>query len=349
MIPISKQSSLVLKGIAICAMLCHHLYCSIPGWAEPYRGLLLHFGKLGKVCVAMFLFCSGYGLAVKYEGIIGLKNDAKFILKRFLSFYVNYWTVFFIFVPITVLGFHRPLTAAYGENANVYGGLVLDILGVQGFSSYNITWWFNKLIIALWLLFPFLYWCAKKKPLLTLIVSLMINRFWESVVGPGLFEMYIHQLPFVLGVLWQTVKLKSNKELFLKEHPGLFSALSLFMVVIFAYLRMRPIIPNWCGLRMDAFLSCSISLFVVSSIKDGSWLSSGLAFLGKHSGNIYLIHTFFNGYWHFEWLHSSQFMRSGVNFFVLLGFSLLASVLLEYLKQHLGLYSLASKVTVRLK
>ena len=125
--------------------------------------------------------------------------------------------------------------------------------------------------------------------------------------------------------------------------------MSICLVALFVYLRMILVIPHWSGLRVDAFLTCSICLLVVSSIKDGSWLSTGLSFLGKHSGNIYLIHTFFNSYWHFSWLHSLRFMRSGVNFFVLLALSLLTSVLLEYMKQHLGVYSLAIKVTDRLK
>ena len=339
-----------MKGLAICAMLFHHLYCFTPIWADPYEGALLWLGELGKVCVSMFLFCSGYGLAVQYEKVVGLKCTMKYVVKRFFSFYVNYWAIFAVFVPITVFVFHRPLAAAYGDNANVCGGLALDILGVQGFSSYNITWWFNKLIIILWLLFPFIYRSAKEIPLLTLLGSLIVARCWNLVAGhPSFGNMHILQMAFVFGILWQTTDLKSNRiAVSLKEHPILFSFLSVCLVAFFVYMRMRPVIPHWSGLRMDAFLTCSICLFVVSSIKDGSWLATGLSFLGKHSGNIYLIHSFFNSYWHFEWLHSSQFMRSGVNFFVLLGLSLMASVLQEYLKQRIGVYSLTSKVTGRL-
>ena len=138
-----------MKGIAIIAMLFHHLYCSIPDWVEPYRGCLFWLGDLGKVCVAIFLFCSGYGMAVKYAKTDGLKDKAKFLFKRFISFYTNYWIIFLIFVPITVLLFNRPFSAAYGENVNIIKRLAYDFLGIQGFQSYNITWWFNKLIILL--------------------------------------------------------------------------------------------------------------------------------------------------------------------------------------------------------
>ena len=63
---ISKQDTSVMKGIAIIAMLCHHVYTWQPEWVEAYPFFLTTLGVLGKVCVAIFLFFSGYGLAVQY-------------------------------------------------------------------------------------------------------------------------------------------------------------------------------------------------------------------------------------------------------------------------------------------
>lgn len=70
----SKQDTLVLNGIAIIAMLFYYLYCSIPEWIEPYDGVLAWMSDLGKVCVAMFLFCSGYGLSAQYEKVKGIRR-----------------------------------------------------------------------------------------------------------------------------------------------------------------------------------------------------------------------------------------------------------------------------------
>ena len=146
---LSKQDTNVIKGIAIVAMLCHHVYTCLPNWIEPYPEFLTQIGILGKVCVAMFLFCSGYGLSVQYEKV--LKNTTSiadklhttivFILKRFVKFYSAYWFVFLIFVPITVLFFDRPLSAAYGDHVNILKRLLFDILGLQGriFLQYNLV------------------------------------------------------------------------------------------------------------------------------------------------------------------------------------------------------------------
>ena len=69
---LSKQDTSALKGIAIIAMLCHHLY----GF-KSYTGFLSFIGIVGKVCVALFVFCSGYGLGVGYGKM--LKNVKTFL------------------------------------------------------------------------------------------------------------------------------------------------------------------------------------------------------------------------------------------------------------------------------
>jgi hypothetical protein len=74
---LSKQDTNVMKGIAIIAMLCHHVYTRLPNWVEPYSTYLTTLGELGKVCVAIFLFCSGYGLAVQYDKVLTLADSFK--------------------------------------------------------------------------------------------------------------------------------------------------------------------------------------------------------------------------------------------------------------------------------
>lgn len=351
MFTLSKQDTSIMKGIAICAMLFHHLYCSIPNWIRPYDGVLLWLGDCGKVCVSLFLFCSGYGLSAQFAKTNGFKRTTKFLIRRFVTFYMSYWVVFLIFVPLTVFAFHRPLAVPYGENENLWKCLALDLVGVMGFSSYNITWWFNKLIIVLWLLFPFFFWFVKKMPLIvTFIVSLLIARYWNSVVGWDYYgELYMFQFPFVLGILWQTKELKNERiKRFIREHTIWLSSISVVMVAFLVSLRIKRVIPHWSGVRLDPFITCAIALMVIFSIRKIRFLLIVLSFLGKHSSNIYLIHTFINVYWHFEWLHAPSFMRRGINFFVLLGICLSVSVALEFFKNRIGFYAMQKKVVGKL-
>ena len=59
---ISKDNTLALKGIAIVAMLLHHLFYT----HSEYGVSVQQIGLIGKVCVALFLFLSGYGLTIQY-------------------------------------------------------------------------------------------------------------------------------------------------------------------------------------------------------------------------------------------------------------------------------------------
>ena len=357
---LSKQDTLVLKGLAIIAMLFHHLYCSIPSWIEPYDGTLAWMGDLGKVCVAMFLFCSGYGLSAQYNKVKGIKNSCRFMAKRFVSFYFNYWVVFIVFVSITVLLFHRPLSTAYGDKGNLVLELGCDLLGLQGFSSYNITWWFNKLLLILYLLFPLLYLGVQKSGVVTLLVSLLICRYWMKVIGYDYYgTLNVYQLPFVFGILWNKWE-NDNMVLCPRMHdfrcnsyqwgggkPYILVFASVLVLLMMIVFRMYPIIPHWSKVRMDAFVTLGAAMLVVS-LRRLSIPMGILVFLGKHSANIYLIHTFINVYWHLSWLHNGIVMRSGLNFLVLLSFCLFSSIILEWMKKKVGVYKLLNIVKLRL-
>lgn len=56
----------ILKGIAICAMLLHHLFYENP----EYGRFVWHLALLGKVCVAIFLLLSGYGLTIQMNKLL---------------------------------------------------------------------------------------------------------------------------------------------------------------------------------------------------------------------------------------------------------------------------------------
>lgn len=67
---ISLNETNAIKGIAIIAMLVHHLFYEHPEYGEPTFQLAL----IGKVCVAIFLFLSGYGLSVQYSKILNIDS-----------------------------------------------------------------------------------------------------------------------------------------------------------------------------------------------------------------------------------------------------------------------------------
>lgn len=66
---LSNQDTAQLKGIAIVAMLAHHVL-QYPPTGFEYGSLLTTLGVLGKVCVAICLFCSGYGLLAQFSKLM---------------------------------------------------------------------------------------------------------------------------------------------------------------------------------------------------------------------------------------------------------------------------------------
>lgn len=64
---LSKQDTNVMKGIAIIAMLCHHVYTCQPEWVEVYPFILTTMGVLGKVCVAYMVLISCLLISILIE------------------------------------------------------------------------------------------------------------------------------------------------------------------------------------------------------------------------------------------------------------------------------------------
>lgn len=347
MFTLTRQDTLVMKGIAICAMLCHHLYGFPPDGVEPYSGVLAWLGVLGKVCVAMFLFCSGYGLSVHYKPL-SIVDDIKFVVKRLIKFYLNYWVIFLIFVPITVFVSHRLLADAYGADSNIYWCLFKDILGLQGFDSYNITWWFNLLIIMLYLIFPLLYRTTQSAPWMVLLIGLGVMRMAYHI-SHNPIDFFTWQFSFVVGIVWQLYENKFTKiTMRLMKQKYTLAIISILLTILFVILRMYPFIPSWSGVRMDAFLTVAIALMVISIGRYMTRASCVFAFLGQHSMNIYLMHTFFNAFYCRGWLHSSEWLRGGGNFVLLAIICLLISIGIEFLKEKIRFYEFVNYITKRI-
>lgn len=339
---LTKQDTSVMKGIAICAMLLHHLYGYPPYGVLPYDGILQWLGVLGKVCVALFLFCSGYGLSANYkpQSILG---DLKFIAKRLVKFYANYWVIFLIFVPLSLVVFHQPADAYANQIWLNPIALCKSILGFD--NAYNVTWWFNSVILEFYILFPILYRLIRLKPWVAIIIGMILMRLENHMP----FDT-VWQYPFIIGIVWQLYEDKLPKlSAWLIEHKIIFALSPIFLFLLMVIMRMYSIIPHWTGVRMDAFVTCTIALVILSIFQYSSWMKIVFSFLGKHSMNIYWIHTFFNAYWFTCWLHTGGFMRSGGSFLALLSICLGISVVFEYIKNVCGLNNLVNIISTKLK
>jgi len=334
---INKDSTWILKGVAIIFMLMHHLFYS-PTRIELFDdismcyhgceyGLVNQIGIYGKLCVALFCFLSGYGLAVSKS--ISLTGAKDFYIKRFVKLYLNYWFVWLIFVPIGVLLFNRTFIDAYGEQHWI-ASLILDILGLlslTGGTCYNPTWWFYSCIIILYLLFPIIHKRCHKNWFVILSIGIIIP-FFQKITFIAPIALYL--LPFVVGIYIARVPISIFKEVNIWYILGSFLMLSL--------------IRNFSGnmvFIVDTFLCVSLAILVYR-VELPRWLKTVMISLGKHSMNIFLIHTFILSQWFTYYTYISRSPLIILIQLILICYFL--SLVIEYIKNKIGFNIVLNKI-----
>ena len=93
---ISAEKANRLKAVALIMMFWHHLLgCElINGWSAIIpgtEGFAYAIGTSCKICIGMFLFCSGYGLYKTY--ISKEKVPDKYVLRRLVKIFIPYWLI----------------------------------------------------------------------------------------------------------------------------------------------------------------------------------------------------------------------------------------------------------------
>jgi Predicted acyltransferases len=281
-------------------MLFHHLFYE----SNAYGNWTQQVAIVCKVCVSMFLFVSGYGMATQYSKLDchgvrdKITSTLKFLLRRLLKFYLNYWAIFIITVPLGSFVFGRSLSIAYGTDYSIWSSLVKDILGIQGTESYIVTWWFNALIISLYLLFPLLNQLTERKSIAVGFTILLFLWPRDYVVDNFFYILYlwnsnlaIYTLVFVLGIF--SARHIEAINMFLNK-------IKLQLVLIFSSLTSislcfaRQLFTEGYAdlITLDAFITIFVALSIVAFRRMTRLRINPLAILGKHSMNIYLIHTF---------------------------------------------------------
>ena len=319
---LSIRDSNVLKGLALLLLLWHHLFFAQNGLFDDLHiiksvYLAQELGVFCKLCVVMFVFLSGYGLMAQAEIKEGISNLKDWYIRRFKKLILNYWVIWIVFVPISVLCFGITFQDAYQSDIGLH--LVADLLGIHSLLyheilCYNPTWWFYSCIIALYLLFPLMYKMMKRDVfslvLLTLIISFLPIPFIDVIK--------FNIVAFSLGMWMATIKNASPRQ-----------SLWIVLLLVLLYAVERNI--NSYPLLID----CILALLIVKlyqSIICPEIVKNVMAFLGKHSMNIFLFHTFIFLFWFQDIVYASR--NPIIIFLTLLAICLLISIALEWIKKY---------------
>lgn len=318
------QETNIAKGVACMLLLFHHLFYNESKfelfWHLTNPPLISTAATLGKVCVAMFLLLSGYGMvkSAEFDGKVGVK----FTLRHLTKLMMQFWFIYILFVPLGFVFGRSPLDI-YGIGIKGIIKAVIDFLGISNIMNtptMNATWWFMGCIIVLYIGFPILYRAMKNKPYITLVISLLIclfsngNSRWFHAILVWIF-------PFVSGMFLAEKDL-INK--FFQRKP----LIQVLSVIVFFIVSL--VIRKIVGIRADTFFGLSIMGVWFAFFGNLKRMSSAIGFIGKHSGNIFMFHTFIYAYYFKEIIYSLWYPP--LIYVNLLLICVVVSVLIEKLK-----------------
>ena len=335
----NKETSLELKGIAILLMLLLHLFntqervaaCTTYVMFWNHKPLVYALSRVAGFCVPIYLFVSGYGHAISL-----LRGRLNFghCLQRIRKLYVNFWLIFFIFIPIAC--WVQP--TAYPRGATVF---LQNMIGLD--FSYNKEWWFLLPYVVLALLSPFLFRAVAQKTntgdyrigkaplLLTAAVYLLVTTCGkylpDSLSQQPLIVLFLNTLKLLFVFIAAAAFAFNQWFERLQAWPRRKSHLFLVCLLALCLLRMS-LGPSFLN---AFFVLVCIPLYVLLSRPN--WLKRFLMFFGKHSTNMWLCHTFFAYYVWGEWFYGLRYPL--LIYLALVAASLGVSMLVEPVYQRI--------------
>ena len=284
---LSRSDTTAIKGIAILLMLWHHLFLNTMAYGTLTHSLAVVF----KVCVALFLFVSGYGLTKQYSQLEKpyFKNTVKFLLRRYANFFLSYWFCFVLVVVVgNVCGYS--FSEVYPAGRNTLKCVLLDVAGQMGYDSYLNPWWFNKMIIQLYLVFPVLFLLIRNQYLswIGLALVIVVQLYAKNIPGHVFFIVEGGLPAFYLGMLSVRCRVTpgSNEK---KWMPLLFFV-GLLVCIGLAVLHVMVVKDPYVAVLLRA----SMAFCVIVAYKSiGDKHISVLEFVGKYATIMYLTHILF--------------------------------------------------------
>ena len=350
----TKEHTMQMKGIAIIILLFHHCFLNAQRWATvPYEKLattkgwgyypisfapfsshtIQYLASFSKICVAMFVFMTGYGMWVSYESQKKKTTMSNYIKKRMVTLMTGF-LIIFVVTEILAIPTGR-FIEVYGHDFRSVVYMIIDALGLAkllGTPLFCLTWWYMSLAIVLIMIFPFVHSIMEKYQWVVVVASIIVPRacgFGQST------DLFRYLLAYTLGMYFAQHDLLARiKEKFMEQNMAgklLFLIVSLIGLAVIIKCRQNA----WIGWKYldfwDGFAAMYVIVISYIYILNAKWIVKGLGFLGKHSMNIFLIHSFYRDVFFHEFTYS--FYYAWLDYIVLMAISLVTSMVLEWFKK----------------
>ena len=350
----TKEHTMQMKGIAIIILLFHHCFLNTQRWATvPYEKLattkgwgyypisfapfsshtIQYLASFSKICVAMFVFMTGYGMWVSYESQKKKTTMSNYIKKRMVTLMTGF-LIIFVVTEILAIPTGR-FIEVYGHDFRSVVYMIIDALGLAkllGTPLFCLTWWYMSLAIVLIMIFPFVHSIMEKYQWVVVVASIIVPRacgFGQST------DLFRYLLAYTLGMYFAQHDLLARlKEKFMEQNvAGKLLSLIVSLIGLAVIIKCRQ--NAWIGWKYldfwDGFAAMYVIVISYIYILNGKWIVKGLGFLGKHSMNIFLIHSFYRDVFFHKFTYS--FYYAWLDYIVLMAISLVTSIVLEWFKK----------------
>ena len=301
----TKEKTNVCKGVGILFLIFHHLFRTV----ETIQGHGITFYLLGdsqaaqlatalRVCVWIFAFLSAYGLSVKY---MGLSENGKpaFVVRQWPSLMGSYWFVFILSVVAYVLLGHNLWAKYDGKLLN----LLLDGFAWSDFFHTPLligVYWYMCFAQFQLLVVPALHLICKKLGYLTIPLTFLLMQLVSAGISSPYGGDYLNYLPVtVAGVLFAQKDLLNRLAVRRRTLPRCICegiVLLLIAAVSLYWQENLRAIDAW-RLRSLLYMVAAVSVCIWGGLTmRGKVWEKTLGFLGKYSGDMFLIHVFLMAY-----------------------------------------------------
>ena len=358
----TKKDTLAIKALAVMLMIIHHLFAFPDKFSEgvSLNNLIILSdgsplseiaGNYGKLCVALFMMLSGYGLYISHKNSDG--NVTATVLKRIKVVYIKYWQVFFVMIPLGIIIGVEKVSVSWST-------MLKNFLAIE--TTVNDEWWFMTLYVIMLFLFPIIItWVDRKNAnfLKDFVYLLLFNTFVNTALltftqtnaymasfnGTYFWQkmsVALVMLPmFAIGCLLAKYDVIS---LVLKKVTDRLFRIFLGIGLLILTITLRQswaMRSNWGWDRLDYIYAAIFTIAFTLILYNTKKIKDVLAFIGAQSTGIWLIHTFLCYYYFHEVFFAVKFPI--LVFLLTFSVSLLLSWVISYVCHRV--WSIFSKIS----
>lgn len=336
------KDSQIIKGIAILSMYFQHLYSTTSRYEEFGLTGLIGSASIMEliaiachVCVCLFVFVTAYGIAIQEkEHLYDRDSYIKNSIRRYSELLKQFAAVFLILLFLSyIFNLEYGAAEAWGESQiSRIIGILCNATGMAAVFQvpwFSASWWYLSLAMLLIFMVPILHIVVRKLgPYASVFLSLfLVQSFGLDTVMDGLPRYLI---VVVAGIIFAEYNIFERTEHYIETKKGL----GYFLVaVILIAIPVTAVMKSHMQSKylLDAVMAVLVIELTQLCIKKIPCLNIALAFIGKYSLYMWLIHSFFTKYWFQKFTYS--FKNIWVIFFVLVGITLFISICLSKLEQ----------------